>query len=142
MQLDPERGVATLEAELENAPVSARGRGVAWISTLFGRDSRRPSINLRRPEYGPALLLRLVRLAYQHVRPDDDAQHEGSYSPDERDHAEQGRNALVNALLSATGPEAFKAKLEMAADPLFNHFKDRVIAVAKEGRQRKSMGRQ
>ena len=132
MQLDPERGVATLEAELENAPVSARGRGVAWISTLFGRDSRRPSIDLRRPEYGPALLLRLVRLAYQHVRPDDDAQHEGSYSPDERDHAEQGRNALVNALLSATGPEAFKAKLEMAADPLFNHFKDRVIAVAKE----------
>ena len=38
----------------------------------------------------------------------------------------------MNALLSATGPEAFKAKLEMAADPLFNHFKDRVIAVAKE----------
>ena len=58
--------------------------------------------------------------------------HEGSYSPDTRDDAEKGRNAVLSALLSTTGAEGWKAKLEMAADPLFDHIKDRVIALAEE----------
>jgi hypothetical protein len=74
----------------------------------------------------------LVRLAYQHVRPADDVQHEGVHSLDDRDHAEQGRNMVLNALLATTGTEAWAAKLEMAQDPLFANFKDRVIAIARE----------
>ena len=87
---------------------------------------------MRRVEFSPHLFLRLVRLAYCHVRPTDDARHEGSYSPDERDDAEEGRNIILKALLATTGSEGWAAKLEMAADPLFAHFRDRVIAVARE----------
>ena len=80
----------------------------------------------------PALLLRLVRLAYRHIRLADDAEHEGSYSPDTRDNAERGRGAILNALLATTGSEGWSAKLEMAADPLFAHFRDRAFAIALE----------
>ncbi len=76
-----------------------------------------------RLDFSPPLLLRLLRLAYQHVRREDDAHHEGSYSPDTRDHAEKSRNAVLSALLSTTGPEGWAVKLEMAADPLFAHMK-------------------
>jgi hypothetical protein len=73
-----------------------------------------------------------VRIAYQHVRPADDVHHEGSYSPDDRDHAEQGRSTVLSALLATTGTEGWAAKLEMAQDPLFANFKDRAMAIARE----------
>jgi hypothetical protein len=74
----------------------------------------------------------LARLAYRHVRPADDVQHEGSYSPDDRDHAERARGAILNAILMSPGPAGWKAKLGLAADPLFEDLKDRTIAVARE----------
>ena len=89
-------------------------------------------INLKTPAFTPQLLLRLFRLAYQHVRPVDDAEHEGSYSPDTRDHAERARNGIENALFEAKGEEGWAAKLEMANDPLCAQFKDHIIAVAEE----------
>ena len=64
--------------------------------------------------------------------PVDDAEHEGSYSPDTRDYAERARNRIVNALFEAKGEEGWAAKLEMANDPLCAHFKDHIIAVAEE----------
>ncbi len=132
IQLDPEAGVETLEAGLEEAAVSQSGAGVYWFSTLFGGAQSDSFIELRHGGFTPTLLLRLVRLAYRHVRPTDDAQHVGSYSPDERDYAEQGRNALVGALLATNGSEGWAVKQEMASDPAFEHFKDRVLAVARE----------
>ena len=89
------------------------------------------SVNLPTP-VGSGLVLRLTRLAYQHVRQADDTQHNGSYSPDARDHAEQGRDAILNALLDTNGMDGWNAKLAMIDDPLFAHFKDRVIALARE----------
>jgi hypothetical protein len=132
MQLNPEAGVAALEAGLNTIQPSERGVGVKWFSTLFGQDHRGTTVNLRRAEFSPHLLLRLVRLAYHHVRPADDAQHEGVHSLDDRDYAEQGRNMVLNALLATTGTKGWVAKFEMAQDPLFASFKDRVIAIARE----------
>lgn len=132
MQRNPEAGVAALENGLKAVQPSERGVGVEWFSTLFGHDHRGTTVDLRRADFSPKLLLRLVRLAYQHVRPADDAQHEGTYSPDHRDDAEQGRNAVLNALLATTGTEGWAAKLELAQDPLFVSFKDRIIALARE----------
>src|SRR5262249_3327982 len=68
----------------------------------------------------------------QHIRVGEDAEHDGSYTPDTRDRAERARNTVVNALLDAPGPDGWAAKLEMASDPLFAHFKDRVVALADE----------
>jgi hypothetical protein len=132
LQLNPEKGVTALEHGLAEIDPSDRGPAVDWFAKLFGRDHRETTVDLRNPSFTPAILLRLVRLAYTHVRATDDAHHEGSYSPDERDHAERARDAVLKALLATTGNAGWAAKLEMAEDPLFAHFKDRAIALAKE----------
>jgi hypothetical protein len=132
MQLNPEAGVDVLERGLQDQSSEARGTAVRWFSTLFGQDHGSAPVDVRGGRFSPALLLRLVRLVYRHVRPADDANHEGSYSPDTRDHAEHGRGAILKALLATTGSEGWAAKLEMAADPLFAHFRDRAIAIAYE----------
>lgn len=132
LHLNPDAGVEALEKGLKDSAVSTTGAGVQLFAEQFNRDHGGIGVDLRAPGFTPPLLLRLLRLAYQHVRIGDDAHHEGSYSPDTRDNAESGRNAILNALLSTTGPEGWVVKLEMADDPLFSHFKDRAIALAQE----------
>ena len=130
MRVDPELGVSALEDRIRTVDPRARSEAVKWFSVLFGDPP--DAINLKTPAFTPQLLLRLFRLAYQHVRPVDDAEHEGSYSPDTRDHAERARNEIVNALFEAKGEEGWAAKMEMANDPLCAHFKDRILAVSEE----------
>lgn len=132
LQLNPSAGVAVLEDGLTSIEPAQRGPGVAWFSWLFGREHQGAAIDLRRPEFTPTLLLRLVRLSYEHVRPSDDLHHEGSYSPDERDHAERARDSILSSLLATKGDEGWAAKLAMAEDPLFVDFRDRAIAIARE----------
>ena len=130
MRVDPELGASALEDRIRTVEPGELSEAVKWFSVLFGE--RHDAINLKTPAFTPQLLLRLLRLAYSHVRPVDDAEHEGSYSPDTRDHAERARNEIVNALFEAKGEEGWSAKLEMANDPLCAHFKDHIIAVAEE----------
>ena len=130
MRLSPELGVSELENRIGIVEPSARTEAVNWFSVLFGE--RHDAVNLKAPEFKPQLLLRLLRLAYRHVRPVDDAKHEGSYTPNTRDNAEQARNEIVRALLEAKGEAGWAAKLEMANDPHCAGFKDRIIAVAEE----------
>jgi hypothetical protein len=133
MQLDPAAGVETLAAALQSR---STGHGApppnAWLATLCDRNSLGAAIDPRRPEFTPELLLRLARLVYQHVRPEEDPSHEGVYSPTERDDAESLRDAVIGALFSTSGVAGWNAKLHMATDPLFAHLKDRVIAIARE----------
>lgn len=130
LRLDAGAGVDALERRIAGIEPAARSEAVAWFGTLFG--DRHDGIDLANPQFTPSLLLRLLRASYSHVRPTDDAVHEGSYSPDDRDYAERGRNALVGAIFEAKGEEGWAAKLEMAADPLFEHFRYRILAVAEE----------
>ena len=130
MRVDPELGASALEDRIRTVEPGELSEAVKWFSVLFGE--RHDAINLKTPAFTPQLLLRLLRLAYQHVRPVDDAEHEGSYSPDTRDHAERARNEIVNALFEAKGEEGWAAKMEMANDPLCAHFKDRILAVSEE----------
>ena len=130
MQIDPELGVAALEDRIRTIEPGRRSDAVTWFSVLFG--DRHDAINLRDASFTPNLLLRLLRLAYRHVRPEDDAKHEGVYSPDTRDNAEHARNEIVNALLDAKGEEGWETKLVIAEDPLCAHFKDRILAVAED----------
>ena len=130
MRIDPVAGVAALEDQIKLVEVGPHTEAVTSIAVLFG--DRQDAVGLNSGRFTPHLLLRLIRLAYRHVRIEDDVQHEDSYSPDIRDDAQQARNNLVSALFNAQGEEAWAAKLEMAADPLCEHFKDRILAVAEE----------
>ena len=63
-------------------------------------------IDLKAPGYRAPVLLRLLRAAYEHVHVSHDANHgSGVHEVDERDRAERGRNAVLNALLATTGSE-------------------------------------
>lgn len=132
MQLNPEAGVSVLEKGLADVEPTARGPAIGWFSLLFDQDRRGGGVKLQGPEFTPDLLLRLARLAYRHVRIVDDIRHEGAYSPDDRDHAQRARGALLNAVLTAPGAAGWNAKLELAADPLFEDLKDRALAIARE----------
>jgi hypothetical protein len=130
IQNTPELGVPAFEDQIRMIQPSKDSDAVQYFGAIFG--GRRDGINLRDSAFTPKLLLQLLRLAYQHVRPVDDAEHEGSYSPDIRDQAERVRNEIVNSLFALKGNEGWKAKLEMANDPLCMHFKDRILAIAEE----------
>ncbi|MFM9797853.1 NACHT domain-containing protein [Aeromonas dhakensis] len=130
IRIDPQEGIEQLANQIERVEPSERSDAVTWLASLFG--DRQDGIGLGDERFTPQVLLRLLRLAYRHVRIQDDAYHEGSYSPDTRDDAEQARNNIVTALFNSNGEEGLAAKLEMAADPLCVHFKDRILAVAEE----------
>jgi hypothetical protein len=132
LHLNPVAGVDALERGLKEGAAPMTDAGMQLFAELFDRDHGGIGFDLSAPGFTPPLLLRLLRLAYRCIHIEDNAQHEGYWSPDTRDNAEKSRNAVLGALLSTMGPEGWVAKLEMAADPLFNHIKDRAIALAKE----------
>jgi len=130
MRIDPSAGVEVLEDQIRFVEPAQRSEAVTCFAGLFG--DLQDEVGLKNERFTPQLLFRLTRLAYLHVRIGEDAQHDGAYSPDTRDDAERARSNIVNALLSAKGEEGFTAKLEIADDPLCEHFRDRILAVAEE----------
>lgn len=74
----------------------------------------------------------LVRLAYTVVRQEDDVHHDGAYSPGRRDYAESGRNVLLSALLATPGATASATLRQLAVDPAFAHFPDRLRMLARD----------
>ena len=131
MCLDPEAGTDALERGLVGKAPPSNAVGASWITGLFDVHSSSGSVRLHEG-FTPKLLLRLLEIAYRHVRPEDDVHREGSWTPDARDRAEQARNVLLGALLGAEGPEAWEAKLELARKPFSTHMRDRVMAMARE----------
>jgi hypothetical protein len=131
MRLDASRGVDALENRIGRITPAQYSEGVSLFSKIFYES--RNGLNFNDAEqFTPDLLLRLLKLSYQHVRPGDDVQHDGVFSPDSRDNAERIRNAILTALLNAKGEHAWRAKLEVVADPLFENLKDRILAIAEE----------
>ncbi len=130
--VDPDRAVTRFEAICEAIPVARRSEAVQWFGTLFGRHHRGRGVNLKQAAMTPDLLIRLLRLAYSHVELAEDAEHEGSYSPDMRDDAESARNALLSAIIDLGGPEGWAAKHRIASEPEFAHIRDRLHTLAME----------
>lgn len=130
LRLDPFKGVEAIEKFLATIKPKQNGIGVKVFANLFGQ--RCLNINLSDSLLTPDLLSRLVVLSYTHISPSDDYVHLGVFSPDERDHAERGRSALLSTLLSAKGEEAWRVKLEVSDNPIFSDFRDRLHRVAHE----------
>lgn len=131
MKIDPPVGIEYLAEILTKTEPVNREDPAMWLAGLFG--DRQDEIELKNQRFSPLLLLRLLRLAYQHVRLEDDLHHEeGCYAPTTRDNAESARNKIVSALFNLRGEDGLAAKLEMSKDPLCDHFKDHIIAAAEE----------
>jgi hypothetical protein len=130
LRFDPEAGLCALEQRIQEITPAARSEAVTLLGWLFGH--RGASLEVSCKHFTPRQLLRLMRIHYTHVRVSDDARHEGCYSPDDRDNAENARNNIVNLLLSASGKEGWDVKMEMCQESFCSHFKDRILAVAEE----------
>ncbi|VWB54162.1 hypothetical protein BLA15945_02531 [Burkholderia lata] len=129
--LNPERGVDRLLHGLEHMPVQRDGVAIKAIGSIFN-ERRTKGVKDWRSTLTADSLLKLTVAIYQHVQPEEDAEHEGAYTPDSRDYAENGRRYVFEALMQATGPEAMRAKLALAAHPLFARLQDRIAALAQE----------
>lgn len=129
--LNPTRGVAKLLEILDGLSVEPKGVAVRVIGGLFNEQRTEGST-----DWGSVLtadsLLKLTIAIYHHVRPEDDHVHDSVYSPDYRDHAEDGRRYVFEAFMQTSGPEAMRAKLELATHPIFGHLRDRIAALAQE----------
>lgn len=131
-RLDPEGAVTRLEALCTGIPTGRTSSAVRWVATLFSKSHFGRGVRIDPETIGPDGIIRLLRLAYAHVTVDQDAEHEGSYEPDLRDDAEDGRNALLRALLDLEGPAGWSAKQLIASDPMFAHLRDRLQTLARE----------
>jgi len=110
------QGLAQLESYLTDvAPAQAKGHAERTFAFLFDRHN--PTIASALPNASVTDLERLLRLVYTHIRPEVDSHHEGSYSPDTRDHAENARNTILGALLQRSGLDAYQALRRVADDP-------------------------
>lgn len=130
--LDPGVGIAELTRILASEEPTAQGVGVVLFANLFGGRWNSFPFDLDLEQLTVDQHVRLLKLAYCHIRPADDVRREGTFTPDVRDDAQQARNTLLSAFLKFGGSEAWKAKMELAADPLLAHFQDRLRALALE----------
>lgn len=130
MELNHHLGLVALENQIKMIEPAVRSEAVKWFSLLFG--DRQDSISLS--DFTPQQLLQLSRLAYQHVRKEDDIVREGSgsFTPGVRDYAERARNSILDALLASKGETGWLAKQELAENPFFAHIKDRILAITNE----------
>lgn len=129
--LAPIRGAESMLEVLATLPVEPKGEAVRIIGSLFNDRAGFGTTNWA-AKLEPATLLRLTIEFHRHVRSEDDLVHDSVYSPGARDFAEDGRRFIFEALIKASGPEAFSAKMALAADTLFAGLKDRIAALAHE----------
>jgi hypothetical protein len=129
----PQLAIVLLEREIGILDPPARYRLCENLFATFGcRRTVRFCPDLSGQEFTPTMLLALVRLAYAEIRISNDIDRAGCgvFSPTSRDDAQDGRGAVLSALLARTGPEAWAIKQAMRNDPLFVHFKDRLDQIA------------
>ena len=132
LMVSPARGVAALVDGLAGRENDETKLGEMLIGELFAARHQKSLIDLSLIDFTPEQLFELVQLAYKHVRPADDISHKGVFTPGTRDHAEEGREVLLSSVLNLSSSEGWAIKLRMADDPLFSHFRDRALVLAKE----------
>lgn len=134
-QLDLEHGCETLLATTTDLSThEERDAAISLFAAIFGDRhwSGQPSFDGVENGRRLYLLTRLVIRAYQTVRPQDDQHHEGTFSPNTRDHAEEARGFLLNSLTSTKSPRTLSVLYELSAMPVFAHLTDRLKQMATE----------
>ncbi len=108
-----------------------KNQPIEWFGTIFG-DYYRPDTQININNVNVNSLLLLTKLVYEHVRCEDDVQHEGIYTPNIRDKAEQARTRILGALIEKPGNETLDILITLANNPLFAHISDWLRLKARE----------
>ena len=95
-------------------PAERDAQAATTLGTLFERDS---PVSQALAKASATSLDTLARLAYRHVRREDDAERRtGRCTPGPRDRAEEARGCIQSALLGHPGAEAYHAVLRLAGE--------------------------
>lgn len=129
--LNPNVGVLHLLRLLKKLPVEKNGKAVELIASLVD-SSRAHDLSNVSSLLDIDSLMKLTAEVYRHVLPDMDNVHVGSYSPNNRDNAEDARRFIFDIFMQRSGPEALRAKLALAELPIFEYLSDRIRELAKE----------
>ena len=116
--LDAEQGTNALFDRLALLDKNEQKRLVEEILPgLFGRWFGADGFPL--PKLGFATLIQLIGLAFRSIRVEEDNQRQSGqvFSPNQRDNAENARNAAFQQLLSVPGRATFNALLSLADNP-------------------------
>ena len=133
-RFDAVRGTQAMAAGFadRNDPAT-RARAIDTFAALFGEtDSSMPAFETIDPARRGDVLGQLVQLAHAFIRPEDDQVHEGVYTPDARDKAEDARRFLLSKLLDTPGPETHRIILDLADEDDFAHFRNRLRLLARQ----------
>lgn len=115
--LSPMAAASAIDAWLRAAPPSDQHRtAIAILAALEDDIGPVRTDDLRE---AVSALAALVRLAFRHVRPEDDRRREGVYTPDQRDAAEMTRGRLFHVLVETPGAEAHAALVDLVNDDEF-----------------------
>jgi len=86
----------------------------------------------------PQALVRFTPLVYAHVRPEEDVEHEGVYTPGPRDHAQRIRSELLTWLTNEPPEKTHVFLLQLADNPCLRPYRDWILHRADEQARRHS----
>lgn len=113
MATDAAAALDAIEGIINAAPATADDFVIRLASCLLGREGG--GVGLRTPDvFDPNMMERLLPLLYRHIRPQDDIEHEGVYSPSARDHAQRLRDAVVSRLVETRGRPAYDVMIRLS----------------------------
>ncbi len=125
------RGLEAFKVGLKAIPeITRQSKAIEWFGRIFSdglNDTTFVSMDA-----DADTLVNLTELAYEQVKRGDDIRHESSYSPGDRDNAQDARNRILNSLIDKPGSEAHKALIQLADKPLFSHIQDRIKILARQ----------
>jgi hypothetical protein len=114
--LNADAATDALFALIQGKSPEDRDRIVAEVFAQLSGEIRRGPIRFSAKD-SVRTLERLVEVAYQHIRYDEDIRHEGIYSPGQRDRAEGGRDYVVKLLSEIPGSATHDALIRLAEKP-------------------------
>jgi hypothetical protein len=133
--IDAEAGCQQLLLKTKDlASAESRQDAIDVFASVFGdrHSGRVPDLTEIPEDRRVPLVKDLVLRAYQAVRRDEDIEHEGTYTPDLRDNAQDARSFLLETLLNLRLPETLAAIHELAEQPELSHMPDRLRQMAYE----------
>ena len=134
MRTDASTAIKELECHLQNASnLDDAKKFMINFCGRFGNETRAHNTQGLR-EMGLwgniGLLLKMLRLTLAHVRYEDDNRHDGAYTPDTRDHAQDFRGTLFNHLVSeCSGEEAYRAMMKLSAETVLDEHTRGVLRI-------------
>ena len=131
LYLDADAAWTFVEAQIETLGTESKPFIVSLMSALKEPFERREN-NLNADYIRPAVLFRMIPVAYRFVKLNEDVWHEQVYTPGTRDNAADMREALVRLLGSIPGPEAYQALVRLAELPEFAQWRDGFLVRAEQ----------